>query len=253
MKIRIVSYGPSSGARDLAKVLTEKLGYKVWRGKPMKGFTNISWGYKAKNLPPSAMPKYWINYPELVQYATDKRLAFGKWTDEEVSCVPWTTKKEEAQARLNKGAKVLARTACQQAGSGIKVVEPGGNLPSAELYTRYVPKESEFRVHVFGGKAILVSQKRRKKGVKCDYTIRANHKGWVFCYKNIDEPAGLRELGVAAVRALGLDFGAVDIIFNKKQNKLYALEVNSAPGLCSATLEAYSNAIASQQAQRALC
>lgn len=241
MKIRIIPYAKgSSGARDLANRLTELLGYKVWRGKPMKGFVNLAWGYKGK-----AEPKYWLNHPEDVRYATDKRLAFGRWTEEGVDCVPWTTDKAVAQGWAAKH-KVLGRTACQQAGSGIKVYEPGSTLGDHQLYTQYVPKKKEFRVHVFGGKAILVSEKRKKKGVDCDYTIRANHKGWVFCYKDVNEPDGLRVLGVNAVRALGLDFGAVDIIFNEKQNKLYVLEVNSAPGLCTATLEAYSNAIAAQ-------
>lgn len=242
MKIRIVPYAKgSSGARDIANRLTELLGYKVWRGKPMKGFTNISWGFKAKT--PQDLPKYWVNHPMNVRGATDKRIAFFNWDLKGVSCVPWTTDKAVAQEWVQKH-KVLARTACQQAGSGIKVLEPGDEVPDAELYTQYIPKKQEFRVHVYKGKAILVSEKRRKKGVKSDYTIRANHKGWVFCYKDVNEPDGLRVLGVNAVGALGLDFGAVDIIYNHKQDKLYALEVNSAPGLCTRTLMAYADAIA---------
>ena len=34
-----------------------------------------------------------------------------------------------------------------------------------------------------------------------------------------------------AVAALGLDFGAVDVIYNEKYGRAYVLEVNTAPGL----------------------
>lgn len=250
MRIRIVPYKPGSrSARKLAERLSELLGYKIWRGPPKKGRLNISWGFKGRGVDPfhGWAAYYFKNFPWTVEKATDKRLAFQVWNEEGVPCVPWTTDKAVAQG-WNQKAKVLGRTACQQAGSGIKVYQSDSILGDHELYTKYIPKKQEFRVHVFGGKAILVSEKRKKKGVDCDYTIRANHKGWVFCYKDINEPDGLRDLGVAAVRTLGLDFGAVDIIFNEKLNQLFVLEVNSAPGLCSATLEAYANEIAAQQA-----
>ncbi len=45
-------------------------------------------------------------------------------------------------------------------------------------------------------------------------------------------PSGLLNLGCHAVSALGLDFGAADII-QDKHGKLYVLEVNTAPGLTS--------------------
>lgn len=244
MKIRIVPYKKGShGAKLLAHRLSELLGYKVWRGKAKTKRVNISWGNKFVDA--KVHPQFYLNVPEAVEIARDKRLAFTHWSLKGVDCVPWTTDKAVAQEWVKK-SKVFARTACQQAGSGIKVLEPGDEVPNAQLYTKYIPKKKEFRVHVFGGKVILVSEKRKKKGVDSDYIVRSNHKGWVFCYKDINEPNGLRVLGVDAVRALGLDFGAVDVIYNAKLNKLYALEVNSAPGLCTTSLEAYANEIATQ-------
>ena len=123
------------------------------------------------------------------------------------------------------------------------VVVPPDQVPEADLYTQYVKKKKEFRVHVYADQVIFVQEKRKKNGADANPLIRSHNNGWVFCTKNIDEPDGLRVLGLAAVRAVGLDFGAVDIIWNEKYNKLYALEVNSAPGLCTATTEAYANAI----------
>lgn len=243
MRFRIVPYKMNSqSAKRLADLLSEKLGYKVWRGKPKPDWLNICWGYKKDcgyDLP-------YLNDPHWVRYASDKRLAFGKWTEEGVSHVPWTTDKKEAEKWLNEGSKVLARTAKGQAGSGIQVVEPGEELPEAPLYTRYVPKAQEFRVHVFNGKVICVQEKRKKKGAKVNHIIRSHKKGWVFCYQDIKEPDGLRELAVKAVNALGLDFGGVDIIYTKKLDQLFVLEVNSAPGIEGTSLEAYANEIAAQ-------
>ena len=43
--------------------------------------------------------------------------------------------------------------------------------------------------------------------------------------------------------AVGLKFGAVDLIWNELENKSYVLEINTAPGLTGATLEKYAQAI----------
>jgi glutathione synthase/RimK-type ligase-like ATP-grasp enzyme len=61
----------------------------------------------------------------------------------------------------------------------------------------------------------------------------------------VEEWPGLRQLQEAAIRTveiLGLDFGAVDIIWNKKQDRYYVLEVNTAPGLEGETVVRYANA-----------
>ena len=54
-----------------------------------------------------------------------------------------------------------------------------------------------------------------------------------------DIPKGLCPLGVEAAKALGLDFGAVDII--EKNGRYYVLEVNTAPRLEGYSIERYSN------------
>lgn len=240
--LRIVPYKPNSrGARLLAQKLTETLGYKVWRGKPKINQINLCWGY-SKPVTEYDL-EHFINFPEVVSYSRDKRYTFQALEKAGVPHVPYTTTKEVAKAWQEAGKTVFARTACGQGGSGIQVVEPADELPEADLYTQYVKKSKEFRVHVFKDNAILVQEKRKKSGVGADYLIRSHNNGWVFCLKDIVEPDGLRVLGVNAIRALGLDFGAVDIIWNKLNDSLYVLEVNSAPGLCNTTVEVYANAI----------
>jgi len=53
-------------------------------------------------------------------------------------------------------------------------------------------------------------------------------------------------VALAAVSALGLDFGAVDIIYNEHENQYYVLEVNTAPGLEGTTVEKYAEAFAKE-------
>ena len=57
--------------------------------------------------------------------------------------------------------------------------------------------------------------------------------------KTFDLPEDCEKQAVAAVVALGLDFGAVDVVYNVKEQKAYVLEVNSAPGLSGTTLDKY--------------
>jgi hypothetical protein len=162
-----------------------------------------------------------------------------------VSHVPYTSSKETAQAWKDKGSVIFARTTGGQSGSGITIVGEGHtpDLPDRPLYTLYVKKKKEFRVHVFRGQVIDVQQKKRRNGSDADSLIRSHDNGWIFAHEDVVEPTGLRELGVAAVSALGLDFGAVDIIWNEKQNRCYVLEVNTAPGLTDSTAEKYANAL----------
>ena len=41
------------------------------------------------------------------------------------------------------------------------------------------------------------------------------------------------------LKELGLDFGAVDVIWNEHESKAYVLEINTAPGLEGSTVEDY--------------
>jgi len=228
MKLRIVPYRPKSkSAKDLAIALTGKLGYKVWRGPAKYGHRNLLWGKPG--------------HPATNKIATFEILEKGS-----VNHVPYTTSSEVAQGWQKEGYTVFARTAGGQGGNNITVVLPDETLPERELYTQYVKKKKEFRVHVFNGKVIDVQEKRKKSGKEVNQLIRSHSNGWVFCHQNIEEPPELRSLGIAAVQALGLDFGAVDIIWNQHYNKCYVLEVNTAPGLCPTTTELYANEIASQ-------
>lgn len=238
MHIRVVPYKPASAsAKKLAARLSAWLKYKVWRGAPKLKACNLSWGNK---VPANVN---WINRPFAVIQACNKLTTFQILKKEGISHVPYTISKTEAQAWLTEGKTVFARTVSGQSGSGIIIVHPQQTLPDMPLYTQYVKKRKEFRVHVVAGKVIDVQQKKRRHGSQADNWICNLANGWVFCHDGIVEPDGLRDLAIRSVAALGLDFGAVDLIFNEHYNQCYVLEVNTAPGLCDSTCERYANAL----------
>lgn len=143
----------------------------------------------------------------------------------------------------------LARTVLQgSCGHGIVVIREGDeHKVEAPLYTKYIKKTKEIRVHVAFGEAIFLQYKKRQNGAEqtADQKLIRNYdNGWVFCPRSLDEaPAGSKELAVAAVQALQLHFGAVDLVIGKEDGLPYVLEVNTAPGIESPTLaEAYKSA-----------
>jgi hypothetical protein len=185
-----------------------------------------------------------INNPSRVNIATNKIKTFEALDKSKVRTLKWTTSKSQAEAWSKEDKTVIARKTIDGCcGEGIIIIEAGQPVPTAPLYTVYKKKTSEFRVHVFKGTVIDVVQKKLKKGKKSDGKIRNVDDGWVFCHENIEEPNDLRQLGIDAIDACGLDFGAVDIIWNKHYNKCYVLEVNTAPGLeLTPTIKAYARA-----------
>ena len=248
MRIRIVQYRTGSeSAKMLAAALSQRLGYKVWRGPPKRRALNLNWGSKPN-------PTWWdedscINNPIFVETASDKLLTFQALERAGVSHVPYTTSTEVAQGWLQEGSTVFARTRGGQGGSGITIVgHPQTTVPPAQLYTRYVKKLKEFRVHVVGGSVIDVQQKKKRNGVEGTSLIRNLANGWIFAHEDVVEPTGLRELGAAAVAAVSLDFGAVDIIWNQREDRCYVLEVNTAPGLCQTTCDKYADAFVGKYA-----
>jgi glutathione synthase/RimK-type ligase-like ATP-grasp enzyme len=117
------------------------------------------------------------------------------------------------------------------------------------LYVQYKKKRDEYRVHMFRGGVIDVTQKRavnqEDRTETFNRQIRNHGNGWVFCREDVDPPDAVWGQAYSAVRALGLEFGAVDVIWNDHYQTAYVLEVNTAPGLEGTTLERYVEAIRS--------
>ena len=155
----------------------------------------------------------------------------------------FTTSREEACKWVEEGVTVVCRTILNgHSGAGIVLADKKEDVVKAPLYTKYVPKKDEYRVHVMNGKMIHKQRKARKMEVKdedVNWKIRNLDGGFIFQIENFEIPEDCVTQSIAAVEALGLDFGAVDVIWNNKEKKAYVLEVNTAPGVSGTSPDKY--------------
>ena len=116
-----------------------------------------------------------------------------------------------------------------------------------DYYVEKVATIGECRVNSFKGVSIGAGLKvpRRNFPGEIDPVFRTYKRGWDFSYTDDARrqiPDGARSLAHKAVKAVGLDFGAVDIGFTPGGG-LVVFEVNSAPGIEGWEVEAYGDAI----------
>lgn len=165
----------------------------------------------------------------------------------------WATASEwltTLKCRKVLGRKILTGSS----GSGIVEVDSNniyslssGESDSIKIYVEYIPKTLEYRVsfsrnsegdYLLGRPQI----KLRDSSVPDDqvnWSIRNTENGFIFGF-NEEKFQGtkddLMEFTSEYCKEVlstidGLDFGAIDIIWNKRREKFYVLEVNTAPGI----------------------
>ena len=139
---------------------------------------------------------------------------------------------------------MLGRRTNTQGGKEITLLLQPADLQfmkaTPDFYVEFVKKIVEYRIHVIGGR-IAKTQVKEFRGDRDDYDpVVWNHDaGWYFRQAiTRDEVHPGTAQAITAVAALGLDFGAVDLIIGD-DDKPYVLEVNTAPGLCKTTLPLY--------------
>lgn len=185
--------------------------------------------------------------------ASNKLLSFQKFKEHGVPTPEWTTDRDVALQWYFANIPFMVRTLLRShSGKGIIMFDKkpddwekfSGDIPNAKLYVQYKKKKHEYRVHVFQSQVIDVTQKKKRVGHEgTNHQIRNHQNGWVYCRENVQEPEGIRELALAACTAIGLQSGAVDIIWNEKENKCYVLEINTAPGIEGTTCKKYTQSI----------
>lgn len=218
----------SKALKSLAGYLSDELGYRVYRVTPDRVRGRI---------------------PITFSNGFDKIHQMQKFAEKDVPAPGYTLRRDNIQSLESK--KVVARTLTRSSeGRGIIIFDKeDNNPPTAPLYTEYIPKKKEFRVHIWNNQVFLVQEKRKKKSFENerDTQIRNTANGYVFCRDNIHEPDDLRAAALSAVQSLGRTYGAVDVIWNEKKNKSFVLEVNSRPGMQGSTLKDYAEAILTEK------
>lgn len=260
MTTKIVAYKPGSeSAKALAKALDVKRLKEegsAWRGKA--GDSVINWGRSTPHNVFQSNARI-INKPEAIAKASHKVhsfLAFAVAVDEgEALKIPeHTVSANTARQWLAQGTDVVVRNIVQgHSGAGIEIIKAeeahaiirgDAGMPQAPLYTAYVRKAEEYRIHVMNGEVFFVQRKARKLDVPDDqvnWKVRNLDGGFIYANQNVDVADVAKQYAITAVKALGLDFGAVDILQTKRGN-FFVLEVNTACGLAGTTLDKYVEA-----------
>ena len=241
----------SQSAKLLRAGLSTALGKRIkmvhptGKFRPRRDDIVINWGNNTQ--PNWKFTHQDLNAPACVVAATNKAATFGLLKVNNVPTPDYTQVKDEAQAWVNDGCTVVVRhTTTGHSGQGIEIIETG-EVPEAPLYVKYKKKRSEWRVHVCKGKVIDTCQKKKRNATErpasFNTRIRSYDNGWVFCRLDIVPDLRRDELAINSIKAIGLDFGAVDIIYNESEDTYYTLEVNTAPGIEGTTLERYVEAL----------
>lgn len=102
---------------------------------------------------------------------------------------------------------------------------------AATHFMEFVESDREYRVHIFKGKSIRISE-------KLFGTTGATAHGLYTTGKPQHNVKHVRAAAKKAVEAVGLDFGAVDVLAT--DDECWVLEVNSAPGLGGTTPQLYA-------------
>ncbi len=227
----------SSGAKILCRELPAEMINADDRFTPNFLRSNIvlNWGCGWSRNPVSA------NQPAAVCNAVNKVRAFKLFDANGVAHPEYTRLQSVAKAWYQAGHRVYHRETIEgERGRGITIIDPDesdedgidGGLERFEgitgHFTRGFPIHREFRVHVAFGKVIEVNEKKRRNGTNPDPRMRSD-PNWVFCVYNLSPyPDVIKEQSIAAVAALGLDFGGVDVAIDKTGTPC-VFEVNTAP------------------------
>ncbi len=237
MAIKIYPY--KQGSRS-ARALADALGGRVlrlqgsaYRRRPQD--TIINWGSSATNDFTTG-----LNTWQAVSRAGNKLRSFQSMQEAGVQIPQFWTQMEDIP---DDAFPIVCRTILNgHSGAGIVIANTRGELVPAPLYVKYMKKRDEYRIHVGRNGIIAIQRKAIPNGtVPVDTRIRNHHNGYIFVRGDVNPPEQVLTQASLAINALGLDFGAVDIIWNNHHQLATVLEVNTAPGLEGQTITDYAN------------
>lgn len=257
MRLFMYRHGPSAGGRALARRVGARLirlhnSRYVYR----PGHLVLNWGAsEIPDVPHHAV----INNPVAVGIAQSKRHTYDALKEAGIATCEYTVDWNVAHDWLYSGYRVIHRTLDRGSqGRGMTVYSrdgteyslPIGDFEAIEPSGFYVKvfgdvrSNVEYRIHVMDGRVIDRQQKRRRSNNEngSHPYVRSSSNGWVFCREGLDVDGEVDKAAIEAVKALGLDFGAVDLA-RSARGEVCVYEVNTAPGLENTTLDSYGEAI----------
>ena len=210
-----------------------------------------------------------LNPRAMVIAASHKLLAREQFRDQGVPTPPLFRRVGEIK---EEDLPVVGRTTRHHKGQGFWLCRTLREVSQASSagathFLGFIPNTREYRVHTFirskslgkpvkertpeDYKSIKISEKVwTGKGTPDPNIPQKNHQfGWTFLgqqNRREEELAVVRQSAKMAIAALGMDFGAVDIMYQIRYKLPYVLEINSTPSLAdenSDTCERYAGQI----------
>lgn len=253
--LRIISWNNGATARSLAQLISNGKLLLRDNTNPVPRNTGII------NLGCSSIRRFdaespdvvVLNRPSCVKVASSKLATFEALP----SLVPpfWIDKQRAVFETLQSGGTLVCRTIDNgNSGAGIVTLSSeellaGAEVPNAHVYVKGIQKRREYRVHVAFGRVVDVCRKVRRSGVPDENRPFVwNHDNeFIFQRAGVtvnSVPADVISKSLLAVRDLGLNFGAVDVIVERGGElataNVYVLEVNTSPGMEGRTLTRYA-------------
>lgn len=242
---------PYNMASEGAKLLRDELDAKLIKREgstysPNANHVIINWG--ASDCPAFGGAKDVLN--KTVKAALNKRDFFKRLAG--TNCVP-----KHAFSKLdaadNLSFPIICRTKLEgHDGEGIVIAEKFSQLVDAKLYTQYVDKTSEYRIHVGRGPTgfeIIGSQKKFKKqtpdgpNVSPDSRLMVGDDHglvWTVNGQPVFIPEPVKTVVKTAFEKFPeLTFAAFDVIYNNSTSEAFVLEANTAPMGTPETMKRY--------------
>ncbi len=265
--------GVHSG-RALRKMLADLYGDRVRGGYPKRLASVLKAGEKPKliiNLGVTDdLPGYdgeIINTQDMVRAASNKKKARQIFSEQGVPAPELFLKPGEIS---KDDLPVVGRTSYHHKGQGFWFCKTLAQVKRASKegathFMEFVNNTREYRVHTFIKKKYWDSKERKPENY---VSIKISEKVWQGASEpNVNEPQKNHEFGWTflgpqdrreeeldvvryaakqAIAALGLDFGAVDVMYRIRAKQPYVLEVNSTPSLSdeqASTCEVYAKRV----------
>lgn len=180
-----------------------------------------------------------LNHPNCVEKASNKLSFFIRMGTQEWMPKYWSKKEDIPLEEF----PIVCRTILNgHSGAGIVIANNPEELVDASLYVKYEKKKDEYRIHVGDkGESIIGVQRKARRHDYDDpnWQVRNHANGFIYAREGFEVPPPVLEAAKASLVLSGLDFGAVDVIWNSNRQRAFVLEINCAPGLTGTTVDDY--------------
>lgn len=202
----------------------------------------IRWGSRADTLADSGTQRV-LNPASAIERASNKLESLHVLRDQGIPVPDWDTDPEALVERV--GYPILGRRISHARGEDVVLClqRRDWRRRPRDYYVKYIPTNREYRLHVAGGEVIRIQGKYldvNDEEIQARW-IRNHHTGYRFRAPRRRLHSARLDSAVGAVEALGLDFGAVDLIVADDGGH-YVLEVNTSPSCSPLTAAAYVRA-----------